>query len=315
MTATDIDLDLIRNYEDVDLVTQARIRAKHAALRLKATLSLDPINTPRIGIVLGTGWNNVTNSLVNERSVDLESLPFFAALLKGTPKIPGHARRVMTGMLANQPVMLLNGRVHMNEGGQAISNAVRLQIEMFCELGVTTFILTNGAGALNDPATPSSEQRNVGDLMVHNGFITLWMPSPLCGGEFCSPEDTLNEELQRRALSAGERAGFKMHSGIYAAVRGPRFEGRKADKRVLRNAGAHAIGMSTIPEADVIAARTTETYQPRVVAVSLYTNGDTEPHSHEENQRRAKEKGASLATFLETLVASLPESSATPLNA
>jgi purine-nucleoside phosphorylase len=243
-------------------------------------------------MVLGTGWGDAI-TLESEKSVSLRYVLGFENL----ETIEGHKRLLCRGILSGCPVIALRGRIHLNESVRPEhALQVRLQIDMLLALGVKTLILTNAAGALGDKAS-------VGDVVVTDGFVSLYAPDmPLFAGEFCSPDDVLDPELQRMAVASAPE-GLTVRTGGYAMLRGPFFEGRKYDKPLLRQTGATCVGMSTLPEACFASL-----YKPqgvRVLALSFITNSDTEVHSHEENLARAKEKSALLGALLTNIVGKL----------
>ncbi len=250
---------------------------------------------PEIGIILGTGWGDVLldqckNSIVK---LPLAALSGFEDLRK-MPKIDGHHRELWLTILRNKPVAMLRGRIHSNEmhNQDALMQMVRLQVEMLIKLGVKHLILTNAAGSLK-------KKVKVGDIVAHNGFVTLFAPPlPLWAGEFVSPEDTLKDENNVKILTAAREAGLVCHLGAGAMVRGPFFEGRKHDKRILRQFGATMAMMSILPEAAVAALYP----EVKVYAMSFITNSASEEHSHEENQKRAKESSGKLGALLLSLI-------------
>jgi purine-nucleoside phosphorylase len=267
---------------------EALANAKNAAKHLRNKLDL---KKPEIGIVLGTGWGNRLH-VEEERSVGFEYVPGFSKL----PTITGHARRFVAGTVGGKEVVALRGRVHLNEHptDPRIPEMVRLQIQTLMELGIRKLVLTNAAGAL--PNTNIS----VGGLVVAEAFMTLLAPPmPLFAGEFCSPEDTLTNELVHIATSPSVREGYRggFYSGCYAMVRGPFFEGRKADKQALRNMGASVVGMSTLPEACIASL-----YGAKVIALSFVTNDSEENHSHEMNMQRAEAAAEDLGGYLTRLI-------------
>ncbi|MCA9937065.1 MAG: purine-nucleoside phosphorylase, partial [Anaerolineales bacterium] len=69
----------------------------------------------------------------------------------------GHVGQVVLGRLADQSVMVLQGRTHFYEG-YPISQ-VTLAMRVMKLLGVRTLIVTNAAGGINASFTP-------GDLML-----------------------------------------------------------------------------------------------------------------------------------------------------
>ena len=245
----------------------------------------------RIGLVLGTGWGDALE-IRDAQEVSFKELPGFDFL----GDLEGHARSVVYGKIANREVIALRGRVHVNEGhGESIINMVRLQTEMLFKTGVRTLIVTSAVGSLI-PKLP------VGSVAVVDSFISLFAGSmPGWVGEFRSPEDMLNERLNKLALRACSDANLTSRLATHAMVRGPFFEGRKTDKKILKRLGAHVVGMSMLPEACVASL-----YDVKVVGLGFVTNNDTEEHSHEENVRRAKESQEKLGALLTSLVYHIP---------
>lgn len=266
--------------------------AKLAADSLAKQLRFDP--KTRIGLVLGTGWGD-SLKLEDSRECPFSAIPGFEAL----GRLDGHARKVMVGTLAGKPVVVLSGRVHVNEApaDPNIHRMVRLQIEMLLQLGVDRLVLTCAVGGLNAKA-------GVGQVVIINSLVTLFAPEmPLYVGEFCSPEDTFDSVLIERVKEAGDEAGLKgwLTRGAYAMVRGPYFETVSHDKRILRDAGADVVGMSILPELCVAAM------YPGVKAVSFgyVTNNEMEAHSHETNVERARSESETLGALLAAVVGEL----------
>jgi len=108
---------------------------------------------------------------------------------------------------------------------------------------------------------------HVRDIVAHDSFITLFAPKrPLTSGEFVSPEDMLKEENIKQIEESAKLAGLNCHRGAGVMVSGPDFEGRKHDKRIMREFGATMAMMSILPEV-AVAALYPET---RVFAISFY---------------------------------------------
>lgn len=260
---------------------------------------------PKVGIILGTGW---ADTLMNEVADEMKPWAMFRlADLSGFEELrdmttsSGHHRELYLGTVGGKTVAMLRGRIHLNESHKTeeLKNIVRLQVEALIKLGVKHLILTNAAGSL-------LPEIKVGDIVAHDGFVTLFAPPlPLEAGEFVSPEDTLKNSNNIKIIAAAIAAGLVWHMGAGAMVRGPGFEGRKRDKRILRQCGASMAMMSILPEAAVAALYQDPDEEVRVYAVSFITNTASEEHSHPENQRRAAESSAKLGFMLSHLVSSL----------
>jgi purine-nucleoside phosphorylase len=269
----------------------AAASARQHATLLRSRLGIT--GTPRIAIVLGTGWGDAL-ALEDARSIAMTDLPGFA----GLGALAGHQRRVETGTLDGIEVVLLRGRVHLNEhpSDPALPLMVRLQIEMLLALGVTTLVLTAGVGGLGTGV-------RAGDLVVIDGFITLFAPPlPLFAGEFEEADTVLDQELRRIALTTDD-GDLPRQGGGYAMLRGPNFESRRYDKRLLRAFGARVVGMSVLPEACVAMLHP----GTRVLALGYVTNDDVEEHSHEKNVGRAKDEGEKLGQYLTEVIRRIGE--------
>lgn len=139
----------------------------------------------------------------------------------------------------------MEGRFHTYEGYSL--KEVTYPIHVMKALGVETLILSNAAGGLN----PDFE---LGSLMVIEDHINLMGDSPLVGwnDERLGPRfpdmfQPYNHKLITQAEQAASKLGIHLHKGIYAGVKGPQLETR-AEYRFLRQIGADAVGMSTVPE-------------------------------------------------------------------
>ncbi|MGA1795794.1 MAG: purine-nucleoside phosphorylase, partial [bacterium] len=161
------------------------------------------------------------------------------------PDLGAHDRRLIWGTIGKRPALVLSKRLHVYEGCsmQHIAFVVRL----FRELGARILILSNAAGGLNPLHKP-------GDLMLITDHINMMGSSPLIGPnmdvygprfpDMSAPYDAnLIEIAEQVAL----KQGIGLWKGTYVAVTGPNLETR-AETRFLRNMGADAVGMSTVPE-------------------------------------------------------------------
>ena len=198
-----------------------------------------------LAIVLGSGLD----ILGGDFEVD-DDLAFTAVPHCLPATVAGHAGRLLRARLKGVPFLVMRGRLHYYEGLPL--SAVVFPIRVLARLGVRTLVLTNAAGAVNHELGP-------GDLMLVTDHLNLLGANPLrgpnldeLGPRFPAMTAAYSRELARLAREAGARAGVELREGVYAAVAGPSYE-TLAESRLLRQMGADAVGMSTVPE--VIAAR------------------------------------------------------------
>jgi purine-nucleoside phosphorylase len=129
--------------------------------------------------------------------------------------------------------------------------------------GVKVLVQTNAAGSLEAAMPP-------GALMLIEDHINFVQASPLVGltgdDRFVDMSAAYCPALRAQALAAAAAAGATLHRGVYAWVLGPQFE-TPAEIRMLKLLGAHAVGMSTVPE--TILARHAGL---RVLGLSMMTN-------------------------------------------
>ena len=218
---------------------------------------------PAVAIVLGSGLGSLAQEVerpVRVAAAEVPGLP--------VPRVAGHAGELLFGRLAGVPVAMLAGRVHTYEGYSAAE--VAFGVRVAAGLGCGALVATNAAGGLDPSLDP-------GDLMVLTDHINFLGDSPLSGAPaFVDMVDAYDPGLRKLAATVGAERGMPIREGVYVAVPGPSYE-TTAEVAMFRSWGAHAVGMSTVPE--VIAARA---HGLRVAAVSVITNRCGEPTTHEE---------------------------------
>jgi xanthosine phosphorylase len=245
--------------------------------------------TPRLGIILGSGLGGLADALEDPVAIPYGELPGFPE-----PGVAGHGGRLVLGRLGGLPVAALQGRRHIYEGGPP--NGMAAPVRALAGAGVETLLVTNAAGSLVDSNGP-------GSLMAIADHINLLGVNPLTGPNddaigprFPSLRDAYDPELRRRLQAAAARLGLRLPEGVYLATAGPSFE-TPAEIRAFRTLGADAVGMSTVPE--VILARHAGL---RVAAVSAITNlaegMGGEPLSHEQTLRFAEVAAGDLTRLI-----------------
>lgn len=196
--------------------------------------------TPRVGVILGTGLGALADDIENPISIPFEDVPGFP----GTT-LSGHAGQVTLGQIAGVSIITFEGRYHAYEGHSI--NTITLPVRLIKALGAEILVVSNAAGCLNP-------QWARGDLMIIEDHINMMGINPLIGPnddrlgprfpDMCAPYDP---QLLALAQEIAIKEGIKAHQGVYLAVTGPNLETR-AEYRFLRTIGADTVGMSTVPE-------------------------------------------------------------------
>lgn len=244
---------------------------------------------PKVGVVLGSGLGAFGDSLAKLEKIPYGELPHIPQ-----SSVVGHAGNLCFGEVDGVPVVCMQGRVHLYEG-HTIESVVH-GVRTMARLGVKTVLLTNAAGGL-DPSW------SAGDLMIITDHLNLTGCSPLVGPNDATlgprfPDMTTAYDLElREALRAVARdAKIALREGVYAWLLGPSYE-TPAEVRMVRGLGAHAVGMSTVPE--VIALRHMGV---RVGALSCITNLaagiSATPLDHKEVEETARARRSELLTLL-----------------
>lgn len=247
--------------------------------------------SPRWGVVLGSGLGSLVGEIEGARRFPYSDLPGFPV-----SGVTGHAGELVAGFLGGNPVLVMSGRVHFYEHGDA--TAMRPALATLKALGVENLLLTNAAGSLREDMRPGSVMR-ISDHINFSG------KNPLIGaegdGRFVGMTSAYDQGLASAMEKAAASLGIPLTSGIYMWFSGPSFE-TPAEIRMARILGADAVGMSTVPE--VIIARFLGL---RVAAASVITNygaGMTGGElSHEETKEMAPVGGKRLAAIIKAMIA------------
>jgi purine-nucleoside phosphorylase len=244
-------------------------QAEYAARVIATKSAIKPL----VAIVLGSGLGDFANEITDAVHLPYPEIPHFAH-----STAVGHAGQLVLGKIAECPVVIMQGRIHLYEGYPV--QRVVFPMRVFSRMGVRAAILTNAAGGIN-------LEYGQGRLVVIKDHINLQGQNPLVGPEdprfgrrFIDMSEAYSKSYRQLALEAGKRLGMDLGEGIYAAVLGPSYE-TPAEIRFLRTIGADLVGMSTVPE--VIAARQLGI---KVLAISCVTNMAAgildQPINHEE---------------------------------
>jgi len=256
---------------------------------------------PAVAMILGSGLGDIADEIGDTTAIPYAEIPHFAR-----SSVPGHAGRLVIGMLEDQPVVAMQGRFHFYEGYSL--QVVTLPVRVMYRLGAHTLIVTNAAGGVNAAYHP-------GDFMVIRDHINI--PgmaglNPLVGpnderfgARFPPLAGAYDATLRALARSvAATQPETTLHEGVYVMVTGPSYE-TSAELRLLHVLGADAVGMSTVPE--VVVARH---MNMRVLGLSLITNSatgeETEEIKHGEVLAVADAAHPKFAALVRGIVRAMP---------
>lgn len=227
---------------------------------------------PRVGLVLGSGLGPLADKIESPTHIEYHAIPGFPL-----SHVPGHAGKLVLGLLQSVPVVAMQGRSHLYEGW-SIEQAT-LPIETMAELGIDLLIVSNASGGIN-------LRFQSGQIVLIDSHINLLFRKPTRSKHteatsVANSHSTRSEPIHsgpsrsesvydrgwiQRAQHTALRLGFNLATGTYLATLGPNYETR-AEYRAFARMGADMVGMSTVPEVLVAARR-----QLPVLAFSIITN-------------------------------------------
>lgn len=251
---------------------------------------------PEVGLVLGSGLGPLADEVEKVAEIPYGEIPHFPV-----STAPGHAGRLVLGRLRGQARLGLQGpgpllRGLLRRGGG----------------------LPRAGGLLprGQDLPPHLRRRGLnprfraGGIMLHLDYINFAGANPLRGpnDERLGPRfpvmfEAYDPELIELARKVARRQDLHLFEGVYAWFMGPSFASR-AELKLLRELGADAIGMSTVPE--VIALRH---LGARVLGLSTITDmavPEREHHATEEEVLRvAAETGPVFRRYVRGILAEL----------
>lgn len=217
-----------------------------------------PTAKPACGLICGSGWSDVVAAFETRDVLEYAKIPGL-----GAPGVVGHAGKLVWGQLAGIETFIFQGRRHYYEGEGW--TPVALPVYLLKKFGAQALVLTNAAGGIRSDLKP-------GDLMliadhINNIGSPLLGPHNIVWGPRFPDQTTVYDTALRAAADrASKAAGVPLKSGVYLASPGPAYE-TPAEIRAYRTLGADAVGMSTVPEAQLANAA-----GMRVLAISCITN-------------------------------------------
>ena len=153
--------------------------------------------------------------------------------------------QLIFGELGGKMVVAMQGRFHYYEGYSL--QQVTFPVRVMKLLGIERLFVSNASGGVN----PDFE---VGEIMIQDDHINLFPGNPLIGKNFdeLGPRfPDMSEPYDHKMIALAKEIAaennIKVSVGIYAGLTGPTLE-TPAEYQYVRNTGADAVGMSTVPE-------------------------------------------------------------------
>ena len=158
---------------------------------------------PRIAMVLGSGLGDFAKEV--EKPI---RIPY--GELAGFPHggVSGHAGEIVAGYVSGIPVLVLAGRVHYYEQGDA--GAMRPVLETLSAFGMTHLLLTNAAGSVREDMPP-------GSVMIIEDHINFSGSNPLFG-----------EPTDKRFVGLTNAYDSAMRAALEAAAKARRLMSKRA---------------------------------------------------------------------------------------
>lgn len=212
---------------------------------------------PEFGLILGSGLGELADSVENAIIIDYSEIPNW-----GQSTVVGHAGKLVYGDLAGRKVIALQGRFHFYEGNEM--SVVTFPVRVMKALGCEGIIVTNAAGGIG---------YGPGTLMVITDHINMTGQNPLIGQNldefgprFPDMSNAYTKSYRELAHQVAQEMSMTLEDGVYLGVTGPCYE-TPAEIRAFQSLGAHAVGMSTVPEV-IVAAHS----GLKVLGISAITN-------------------------------------------
>lgn len=199
------------------------------------------VTQPEVGVILGTGLGNrFVKEIKNPVVINYNSIPHFPI-----STVEFHKGKLIFGELKGKKVLAMQGRFHYYEGYEM--QQITLPVRVMKFLGIDYLLISNAAGCLN-------LKWKKGELMLIDDHINLQPDNPLrgenfevLGPRFPDMSQPYSKKLNTLLAGIAKSKKIKLNQGVYVAVQGPNLETR-AEYRYLRQIGADAVGMSTVPE-------------------------------------------------------------------
>jgi len=233
---------------------------------------------PKVGIVLGSGLNNLLDSIDIEKTLSYADIPGFPR-----STVPGHEGAFVLGKTRGVQILAAKGRFHFYEGYDL--ETVLSIMKSFRSAGIEKVIITNAAGLINKNYRP-------GDILLINDCIDMTKQTALL-----QPGTEVISKAERDiAIKASELSGVKLGYGTYVWTTGPSYE-TPAEIDYLKSLGGDIVGMSTMPEIMWAREKGMQVF-PFSCATNWAAGISSQPLTHEEVNETAQHVREDLTRFI-----------------
>lgn len=236
---------------------------------------------PSIGIILGSGLNDLLDSIDVKKELSYSDIPGFP---RSTVK--GHEGSFVFGTRNDLRILAAKGRFHYYEGYDL--EQVLSIVKSFYALGIKHVIVTNAAGLI-DPA------HKPGDILLIRDCIDMTGEARVLK----SGTEKIRDDEKAIAYRAACESGIPLGEGVYIWTSGPSYE-TPAEISYFRSLGGDLVGMSTMPEIMWAREKGMNVY-PFSCATNWAAGMTSEPLTHEEVYETAQRVKENLTNYILTL--------------
>lgn len=233
---------------------------------------------PTIGIVLGSGLNNLLDSIKIEKTLSYADIPGFPR-----STVPGHEGAFVLGSIDGVKILAAKGRFHFYEGYDL--DTVLFIMKSFDAAGINKVVITNAAGLMNKAHKP-------GDILLIKDCIDMTRQAI----NLKPGSQKISDEERSIALKAAEEAKVQIGEGVYVWTTGPSYE-TPAEIDYFTSLGGDLVGMSTMPEIMWAREHGKEVY-PFSCATNWAAGISKQPLTHEEVNETAQHVREDLTRYI-----------------
>jgi len=234
---------------------------------------------PEYAIVLGSGLSSLVDDIEIDKEISYKDIPNFPV-----STVKGHKGSLIFGSLKGKKVVAMSGRFHFYEGYDM--KQVTFPQRVFWQMGIRKLVVSNASGGVN-------RNFKIGDVMLITDHINFFPEHPLrgpnderFGPRFVNMSEAYSKKMLQIVRNYAVSKDISIKEGIYLGLQGPTFE-TLAEYTMVRNMGADAVGMSTVPEVIVAKHMNMEVFGISVIT-DLGTEEFIESVNHQEVLKAAK---------------------------